>query len=70
MRNFMQKNVKKVVVAGAAIYGSVLAAAPVALPATAEADVTGSIGVGGGLLITAAVAVVGFVVVGRLLKKI
>lgn len=69
MLKSLQKRAKSLVVAAMAL-GASAQAAVVTLPVTAEADITGSIGVGGGLMITAGVAVVGFVIVARLMKKI
>ena len=66
----VKKHAKSLVVGAVALSSTAASAAAVALPATAEADIVGSIGVGGGLMITAGVAVVGFVVVAKLMKKI
>ena len=70
MLTTFKKHSKKIAASAMVLGSTVASAAPVSLPAGAEADITGSIGVGGALMITAGVAVVGFVVVARLLKKI
>ncbi len=66
----VKTHVKKLSVSAVALASSAAYAAPVELPASASADVTGSISNGGGLAIAAVLAIVGFAVILRMMKKI
>ena len=61
---------KSKVVAGATLgYVTVANAAPVALPATAQADIEGSVINGGDLMIGITVLVLGYIIITRLVKR-
>lgn len=64
-------NVKgALVAAGTTVITTIASAAPVELPATAEADITGSVTNGGTLYIAVILVVLGFLVIGKMIKRI
>jgi len=48
---------------------TVINAAPVALPATAQADIEGSVTNGGNLYLAVILLILGFLVIGRMIKR-
>ena len=63
-------SLKNKVVAGATLgVVSVANAAPVDLPATAQADIEGSVSNGGTLLISVTVLILGYLVITRMVKR-
>ncbi|PCI27263.1 MAG: hypothetical protein COB67_08905 [SAR324 cluster bacterium] len=69
IKNIVSRS-KKVLVVAAFTAANVVMAAPVTLPASAQADIDGSIANGGGFALLATLGVIGFGVIMKMAKKI